>query len=754
MPIFDPPNTRGKRTALMETITQARDAMDSVELFLHQDNEAAAESLAVLVEKIASATAMHKVHPIADDEFDSAKTLLELERLASDAATAVDSALAQATDASAKAAATQAAQEAAAHAANAKKAAATAALVTLPSNLSEPTDTTPQPCSENVESPLEQAEALRRKLEADLAALNAEIAQQTSPPPLPPLPTTAKKGTKTRRASPPLPTDLTSLLARLCDHLAAAQHAPDPENEHDEDDAQAEAAAIQQQAAALPVASPSAHPHDDINARLASQEQLIRQLTDEISGLTSQARSRHPHDPHSHHLCDAPGHHHAGRATYPSDDPYAPAVHSSRPSHTASSPLDPGYSPLSTNLRMQHSGAAPPTQASTTAKEQELLNAFANGGLTPSKLNSSLAGSRYFTKKQYISLVDNGASIAHRASWSSASFSEVPGDSRDVRIQLAKPTLLKAYAFMYGHEQNGTGIGLEHVLPLRAGQPAHDLSSADMDNLETLRVTGVTPDSTHFTFTEAGTHASGPLPSLPITNCADLKARIIGLCRFLKYMYDDSAAPSPMTANPHERVPACTLTQALLAVHTALESLTAENGEIGGGPALNTLVFLINSATATYTAGLRKLACRVASSFSSPSLEDRIGYRNELAGYMKAAFNPVIEQIYGHYDTTLRTQLLAGGGHPPAVPAATHPRPPTGHSTRTILNQVPRNNDQRYPCVAHVVFKDCKHPACKYEHDATKLPASSLGIMLQNCGKLLQERSDPAPSAGQEGFRA
>ena len=60
---------------------------------------------------------MHTTFPIADDDFDAVKALLELEGLATDAATTVASALAQATDAYAKDAAAKAAQEAAATAA-------------------------------------------------------------------------------------------------------------------------------------------------------------------------------------------------------------------------------------------------------------------------------------------------------------------------------------------------------------------------------------------------------------------------------------------------------------------------------------------------------------------------------------------------------------------------------------------------------------------------------------------------------------
>jgi len=277
---------------------------------------------------------------------------------------------------------------------------------------------------------------------------------------------------------------------------------------------------------------------------------------------------------------------------------------------------------------MQHSGAAMPAQTSTTAKELEFLCAFANGGNTPSKLNGCTAGTRFYSKKLYISLIANGASISRKASWDPASFTEVPGDAREVRLQLSKQALLKAHAFHFGNNTDGAEIGLENVIPLRAGQLAHDLSSADIDNMETLRVTGVTPDATHLTFTEASTTESGPLPALIISNGADLKARLLSLCRFLKYLYDDSAAPSPLSANPHELVPACTLTQGLLALYNALESVTAEQGEIGPGPGLTSLVTLINRAIAHYSASLRKLACRTSTNFASATVHQCRGNGN------------------------------------------------------------------------------------------------------------------------------
>jgi len=166
---------------------------------------------------------------------------------------------------------------------------------------------------------------------------------------------------------------------------------------------------------------------------------------------------------------------------------------------------------------------------------------------------------------------------------------------------------------------------------------------------------------------------------------------------------------------------------------------------------LTSLVTLINRAIAHYSASLRKLACRTSTiNFASPSLNDRLDYRSELADYLQAAFNPVIEQIYGVHNSPLRAQLLAGGTNPPAT-GSSPAKPLACHSTRTILNKVPRTADNRFPCVAGIVFNACKHPACKYEHNASKMPASSLGIMLHNCGSLLGDRPGPAPGEDQEG---
>jgi hypothetical protein len=683
MPV-DPPRTRSKRTTLTDTILEARAALLSFKDLLHKDNEAAQQALAQLNHEIAAAQKLHDSHPINDEEFDSAKALAALQRLATDAAATLSTALADNTDAAAK---------------DAKNAAATAALPkdssstssTSTSALPELAPSTTQPSADEIPSKFTAADNLIQQQAAEIETLRAAKEEHEA-------------------------------ILRTMPEFFPQPAAPSSDSE--------------------PVS------HATLSARLASQEALLHTLVAAISNLELSAASHaHTHD------FDAPGRTGAVRAAHTYGDPFTSTERPPRSPLPASSPLDAGYSSLPTNLRMQHSGAALPAQTSTTAKEMELLCAFANGGNTPSKLNGSSAGTRFFTKKQYISLIANGASIARKASWDPASFSEVPGDTREVRIQFSKQALLQAHAFQFGNNNDGSGIGLENIIPLRAGQPAHDLSSADVDDMETLRVTGVTPDANHFLFTAASPTASGPLPSLSISNGADLKARLLSLCRFLKYLFDDSAAPSPLTANPGEHVPACTLTQGLLALYNALESLTAEQGEIGPGHGLSSLVTLINRAIASYSAGLRKLACRTATYFSSPSLSDRLGYRRELADYLQAAFNPVIEQIYGVHHSTLRSQLLAGGPNPPA-PGSSPAKTPGGHSTRAILNRVPRTDDNRFPCVAGMVFNACKHPSCKYEHNASKMPASSLGIMLHNCGSLLQDRPGPAPGEAQEGSRA
>ena len=386
------------------------------------------------------------------------------------------------------------------------------------------------------------------------------------------------------------------------------------------------------------------------------------------------------------------------------------------------------------------------TNVAATALTKEFECALANGGHSPSMVAGANNGGRSWTKAQFASIIATGTQIKQKAAWSSASFSICQSSSRPVRIQFSKTTLMMAYNFQFGHEGDNAGIGLEHVIPLRAGQSNLILSPAEIDSLDTYRVATLTTDD-QLRLSEVPTNASGPLPTLPILNGADLLARINGLTRFLSHLYDQSADPQRFTSNLLESVPACTLTQGLTTVAQAIEVIIAEKGELSPGPGLDALRIAINKAMAEFTASLRVLASEASLLLGSPSISDRMRLREQLASYLQSAFNPLIERLFGVYDLSFRNLLLAPSSLPSVKPSIA----PTGQpSTRDILRAVPAH--PRHPCVSGMIYNECTRSDCRYEHDGSKLSASSLTTLLHNLGSLLKGRS--VPSEGQGGSRA
>jgi hypothetical protein len=375
---------------------------------------------------------------------------------------------------------------------------------------------------------------------------------------------------------------------------------------------------------------------------------------------------------------------------------------------------------------------------------KELECALANGGYPPSIVAGASNGARFWTKTHYASIVANGTQIKQKAAWSSASFSIRQSSSRPVHIQLPKPTLLMAFNFQFGHEGDNAGIGLEHVIPIRR----LNLTPAEIEALDTYRVATLSTDD-QLRLSEVPIAASGPLPTLPILNGADLLARIDGLTRLLSYLYDQSANPQRLTSDPLESVPACTLTQGLSTVAQAIKIIIDEKGELGSGPGLDALRIAINKAMAEFSASLRVMASEATLSFGSPSITDRLRHREQLASHLQSAFNPLIERLFGVYDLTFRNLLLAPSSSTSTKPSTTPTGPP---STRDILRAVPAH--PRHPCVSGMIYNECTRTDCRYEHDASKLPASSLTTLLHNLGALLKGRSVPAPSEGQGGSRA
>jgi hypothetical protein len=395
---------------------------------------------------------------------------------------------------------------------------------------------------------------------------------------------------------------------------------------------------------------------------------------------------------------------------------------------------------------MQLAGAIPRANVAATALTKEFECALANGGHSPSMVAGANNGGRSWTKAQFASIIATGTQIKQKAAWSSASFSICQSSSRPVRIQFSKTTLMMAYNFQFGHEGDNAGIGLEHVIPLRAGQSNLILSPAEIDSLDTYRVATLTTDD-QLRLSEVPTNASGPLPTLPILNGADLLARINGLTRFLSHLYDQSADPQRFTSNLLESVPACTLTQGLTTVAQAIEVIIAEKGELSPGPGLDALRIAINKAMAEFTASLRVLASEASLLLGSPSISDRMRLREQLASYLQSAFNPLIERLFGVYDLSFRNLLLAPSSLPSVKPSIA----PTGQpSTRDILRAVPAH--PRHPCVSGMIYNECTRSDCRYEHDGSKLSASSLTTLLHNLGSLLKGRS--VPSEGQGGSRA
>jgi hypothetical protein len=409
---------------------------------------------------------------------------------------------------------------------------------------------------------------------------------------------------------------------------------------------------------------------------------------------------------------------------------------------------DPNQAMLATQANMQLAGATLRANVSAAARLKELECALANGGHPPSQVAAAPPGARFWSKSHYANLVSTGSLTKQNATWSSTTFTLNSGGARPVRIQFNKASLMMAYDFKFGHDNDNSGIGLEHIIPLRAGQSAQPLTPAELDSFDSYRIASLTTDDT-LRLSELPNQVTGPLPTLPIINGADFLARLEGLQRFLSYMYDQSADPQPLTLNPGEQVPACTLTQGLSAVARAVATIIAEKGELGPGPGLDALRIGANKAISDFSVSLRVTASERANSLAPPSLSDRLAFRAQLASHLQTAFNPLLERLFGVYDPTFRNLLLAPSSAPSAPSTSSSTSPPT---TRDILRSVP--SQPRHPCVSGMIYNECHRPDCRYEHDASKLPATSLTTLLHNLGSLLKGRSLPASSEGQGGPRA